>query len=40
MSRIRIKDLLSNAKEGQSVEVNAWVRSKRANKNIAFLSFE
>ena len=37
MSRIRIKDLLSNASEGQSVEVNAWVRSKRANKNIAFL---
>ena len=37
MSRVRIKQILTNAKEGQEVSVNAWIRSKRANKNIAFL---
>ena len=37
MSRMRIKQILANAKDGQEVSVNAWVRSKRANKNIAFL---
>ena len=37
MSRMRIKQILTNAEDGQEVSVNAWVRSKRANKNIAFL---
>ncbi|NRA67495.1 MAG: asparagine--tRNA ligase [Pseudobacteriovorax sp.] len=38
MSRIRIKALLSGQKkDGESIRVCGWLRSKRVNKNLAFL---
>jgi len=35
--RERIKSILQKGREGQSVTVRAWVRSKRVSKNVAFL---
>ena len=37
MARERISTLLRDGKDGQSVTVNAWVRSKRVSKNVAFI---
>ncbi len=36
--RIRIADLLKMAPQGQAVTVKGWVRTKRGNKNVAFIA--
>ncbi|MCG8307176.1 MAG: asparagine--tRNA ligase [Cytophagales bacterium] len=36
--RIRIKDLLLNPPIGTTVHVKGWVRTKRGNKNVAFIA--
>ena len=36
--RTRIKDLLSNPKIGEETNLKGWVRTKRGNKNIAFIA--
>ena len=38
MKRIKIKDLLSSSPVGSDVTVKGWVRTKRGNKNIAFIA--
>jgi len=38
MKRIKIKQLLSSAPIGSDVLVKGWVRTKRGNKNIAFIA--
>jgi asparaginyl-tRNA synthetase len=38
MKRTKIKQLLSNPELGSEVLVKGWVRTKRGNKNIAFIS--
>jgi asparaginyl-tRNA synthetase len=38
MKRIKIKELLSTSPIGSDVAVKGWVRTKRGNKNIVFLS--
>ncbi|MBA4322409.1 MAG: asparagine--tRNA ligase [Odoribacter sp.] len=38
MKRIKIKDLLSASPVGSDVLVKGWVRTKRGNKNIVFIS--
>jgi asparaginyl-tRNA synthetase len=38
MKRIKVKELLSASMIGSSVLVKGWVRTKRGNKNIAFIS--
>jgi asparaginyl-tRNA synthetase len=38
MKRIKIKDLLSSVAPGTEVLVKGWVRTKRGNKNIMFIS--
>ncbi len=37
MSRERIRTLLGAGRDGQAITVNAWVRSKRVSKNVAFI---
>ncbi len=36
--RIRIKDILINPKIGEETLVKGWVRTKRGNKNVAFIA--
>lgn len=36
--RTKIKDLLSSAGDGRSVLCKGWVRTKRGNKNVAFIA--
>ncbi|MBN1157919.1 MAG: asparagine--tRNA ligase [Bacteroidales bacterium] len=36
--RIRIKELLKNPDLGKEFEISGWVRTKRGNKNIAFIA--
>lgn len=36
--RIKIKDLLLNSKIGEETNVKGWVRTKRGNKNVAFIA--
>jgi len=38
MERIKIKQLLSSAPIGSDVLVKGWVRTKRGNKNVAFIA--
>ena len=38
MKRIKIKQLLSSAPIGSDVLVKGWVRTKRGNKNVAFIA--
>ena len=38
MKRTKVKQLLSNPELGSEVLVKGWVRTKRGNKNIAFIS--
>ncbi|MBR4851063.1 MAG: asparagine--tRNA ligase, partial [Tidjanibacter sp.] len=38
MKKTRISDLLALAPQGQSVSVKGWVRTKRGNKNVAFIA--
>ena len=38
MKRTKIKELLSSPKTGTDVLVKGWVRTKRGNKNIAFIA--
>ncbi len=38
LKRTIIKDLLSGAKVGKTVNVMAWVRTKRGSKNVAFIA--
>jgi asparaginyl-tRNA synthetase len=38
MKRIKVKELLSSADTGKEVLVKGWVRTKRGNKNIAFIA--
>ena len=38
MKRIKIKELLSSSPVGSDVTVKGWVRTKRGNKNIAFIA--
>lgn len=38
IKRTKIKQLLSNPERGSEVLVKGWVRTKRGNKNIAFIS--
>ena len=38
MERIKIKKLLSSPQIGSDVLVKGWVRTKRGNKNIAFIA--
>ena len=38
MERLRIKNLFSDAKTGQTVNVCGWVRTKRESKGIAFIA--
>lgn len=38
MIRSRVKHLLSSGEPGQEVLVKGWVRSKRGNKNVAFIA--
>ncbi len=37
MARERISTILKNGRDGLSVTVNAWVRSKRVSKSVAFI---
>lgn len=37
-SRIKISELLAHKPQGQEVVVKGWVRTKRGNKNIAFIA--
>jgi asparaginyl-tRNA synthetase len=36
--RVKIKDLLLNSKIGEKTNVKGWVRTKRGNKNVAFIA--
>ena len=36
--RVKIKDLLLNSKIGEETNVKGWVRTKRGNKNVAFIA--
>ncbi len=36
--RVKVKDLLQTSPEGQEVVLKGWVRTKRGNKNVAFLA--
>ena len=38
MSRIKISELLKSNEFGKSVTVKGWVRTKRGNKNVAFIA--
>jgi asparaginyl-tRNA synthetase len=38
MKRIKIRELLSSSPVGQDIIVKGWVRTKRGNKNIIFIS--
>ncbi len=38
MKRTKIKELLTSAKTGSEILVKGWVRTKRGNKNIAFIA--
>ncbi|MFI3331296.1 MAG: asparagine--tRNA ligase [Rikenellaceae bacterium] len=38
MSRIKIVELLKSAPKGEVVTVKGWVRTKRGNKNVAFIA--
>ena len=38
MKRIKIKELLSGSKKGEKIKVSGWVRTKRDNKNVAFIA--
>jgi len=38
MRRTKIKALLSSSKIGEKVKVSGWVRTKRDNKNVAFIA--
>lgn len=38
MKRFRISDLLLNGKPGEQITVMGWVRTKRGNKNVAFVA--
>jgi asparaginyl-tRNA synthetase len=38
MKRTKIKELLTSAKTGSEIIVKGWVRTKRGNKNIAFIA--
>ncbi len=38
LGREKIKDLLTSARTGRKVEVKGWVRTRRGNKNIAFIA--
>ncbi|MBE6201018.1 MAG: asparagine--tRNA ligase [Rikenellaceae bacterium] len=38
MKKVRIAELLSTEPKGQQVEVKGWVRTKRGNKNVAFIA--
>ena len=38
MKQVRIKDLLSSGQVNTEVEAKGWVRTKRGNKNIAFIA--
>lgn len=38
MKRIKIKELLATGKTGTDVLVKGWVRTKRGNKNVAFIA--
>ena len=38
MKRTKIKELLTTPKLGSDVLVKGWVRTKRGNKNIAFIA--
>ena len=38
MKKVRISELLSTEPKGQEVEVKGWVRTKRGNKNVAFIA--
>lgn len=38
MKRIRVKELLSAGQVGTDVVVKGWVRTKRGNKNVAFIA--
>ncbi|HBZ19622.1 MAG TPA: asparagine--tRNA ligase, partial [Bacteroidales bacterium] len=38
MKRKKVKELLANPVTGTDVVVKGWVRTKRGNKNIAFIA--
>jgi len=38
MKRIKIKELLIGSKKGEKIKVSGWVRTKRDNKNVAFIA--
>ena len=38
MKRIKVKELLKSQETGENVLVKGWVRTKRGNKNIAFIA--
>lgn len=37
MSRVRVREVLATAPQGQPIEIAGWVRTKRSGKNVSFL---